>query len=85
MTTKDQAEKVAESLLEEPRRAIDEERKKRDDAQQDAIVRRKSPLIPAFVAAITVMISMQYIDNNVACVVLGAAIGGLFGWAARRA
>ena len=27
MTTKDQAEKVAESLLEEPRRAIDEERR----------------------------------------------------------
>ena len=85
MTTKEQAEKAADSLLEEPRRALDEDRKKRKDALQDAVARRNSPLIPAFVAAITVMISMQYIDSNVACVALGAAIGGLFGWAARRA
>ena len=84
MVTKKEAEKVASTLLYEPRKALEANQEKRRAIAAAGRRRRESPLIPAFIAAIAVAVTLDYFENMVVCVVLGTAIGGLFGWAARR-
>ena len=84
MTTSEQAEQVADTLLEEPRKELERKREKRDAAESSARRRRESPLLPAYFAAIAVIVALEFLDNTLACVGLGTLAGGLFGWAARR-
>ena len=80
----EQAAQLADNVMEEARRDLEEKRQARDRANARERSRRDSPAVPAFTAALTVWLAMQYIDNGVACVILGAAVGAAFGWAARR-
>ena len=84
MVTPKQAEKVASTLLDEARKALEAKQEKRRAIAAAGRRRRESPLIPAFIAAATVAVSLDYFENMAVCVALGAAIGALFGWAARR-
>ncbi len=84
MITRDQAEKAADSLLDQSKKELSAKQDKRAKLALAEQRKRESPLFPAFVAAITVYGSLDYLDNALVSVVLGAAIGGLFGWAARR-
>jgi hypothetical protein len=61
------------------------ERQDKLEKQATAARRRcESPLIPALTAAITTVAALGFVENTFLCVLLGAAAGGLFGWAARR-
>ncbi len=84
MITRDQAEQAADSLLDQSKKELSAKQDKRAKLASAEQRRRESPLIPAFVAAITVYVALDYLDYALASVMLGAAIGGLFGWAARR-
>ena len=84
MITNDQAEQVANSILEQPQKELDAKRSQREAVATAERRRRESPLIPALVAAMTVLVALEYLENTLACVVLGTVVGGLFGWAARR-
>ncbi len=84
MITRDQAEQAADSLLDQSKKELSAKQDKRAKLASAEQRRRESPLIPAFVASITVYVALDYLDYALASVMLGAAIGGLFGWAARR-
>ncbi len=84
MITRDQAEQAADSLLDQSKKELSAKQDKRAKLASAERRRRESPLLPAFVAAITTYGSLNYLDNASVSVMLGAAIGGLFGWAARR-
>ena len=81
--TPEQAEKVADGLLEQPRKEIQAKRQARGDAAARER-RRGEVLVPALTASIAVLIAMEYTLNPVLCVLLGTLVGGLFGWAVRR-
>ena len=84
MITYEQAERVADTLLDEPQKELERNREKRDSAESAERRRRESPLLPAFFAAIAVTVALSFLDNILVCVGLGILVGGLFGWAARR-
>jgi len=84
MITRGQAEKAADSLLDQSKEELSAKQDKPAKLASAEQRRRESPLMPAFVAAITVYVALDYLDNALVCVVLGGAVGALFGWAARR-
>ena len=84
MITRDQAKKVADSLLDQSKKELSAKQDKRAKLASAEQRRRESPLMPAFFAAITVILALEYLENFMACVLLGTVVGGLFGWAARR-
>ena len=84
MVTPTQAEKVADALMDEPRRALDDKQVKRNKAAEAERRRRESPLLPALISAIVVSVALGYLENVFVCILIGAAIGTMFGWAARR-
>jgi hypothetical protein len=84
MITPKQAEQVADSLLDQPRRALDAKREKRGSIERAERARRESPVLPAFLAALTVYIALDYTENAFVGVALGTVVGAVFGWVARR-
>lgn len=82
--TPEQKEQVADNLLAKPRQERDARRARREAAGLAARRRRESPIVPALTSAIAVVIAVEYGLGSLASVVLGTAVGGLFGWAARR-
>lgn len=84
MVTPTQAEKVADALLDESRRALRTKQVKRKETADAERRRRESPLLPALISAIAVSVALSYIDNIFVCIAIGAAIGAVSGWAARR-
>ena len=84
MITQDQAEQVANSILEQPQKELDAKRSHRIAVATAVRRRRESPLIPALISAMTVLVALEYLENTLVCVVLGTIVGSLFGWAARR-
>lgn len=84
MVTPTQAEKVADALLDEPQRALGAKQVKRNEAADAERRRRESPLLPALISAVAVSVALGYFENVFVCIVIGAAIGTVFGWAARR-
>lgn len=84
MITQDQAEQVANNILEQPQKELDAKRSQRRAVATAVRKRRESPLFPALIAAITVLVALEYLENTLVCVLLGTVVGGLFGWAARR-
>ncbi len=55
-------------------------------ARQAAAAQRRcaSPLIPALTAALATIAALGFLESTLISALLGAAVGGLFGWAARR-
>lgn len=55
-------------------------------AKQAAAAQRRceSPLIPALTAALATIAALGFLESTLVSALLGAAVGGLFGWAARR-
>ena len=84
MITPEHADQIADSILDQPRKALEEKHEKRRIREQTARRRRHSPLIPAFISAVTVYVAMGYTQNVYVCVVLGTVVGFIFGWAARK-
>ena len=84
MITREQADQAGKGLLEQPQAELGERQDKL--AKQAAAAQRRceSPLIPALTAAVTTVAALGFVENTAVCVMLGAAVGGLFGWAARR-
>jgi hypothetical protein len=84
MITREQAEQAANSILEQPE-AESGSRKEKTARQAAAAQRRcESPLIPALTAALTTIAALGFLESTLISALLGAAVGGLFGWAARR-
>ena len=81
MISRDQAEQAADSLLEPSKKKLSANQNKRAKL---ASRRRESPFIPAVVAAIATSFSLNYFDDVVISMMLGAAIGYFFGWVSRR-
>ena len=84
MTTRKQAEQIADALLEPHENERDAKKAEREDLQSIQQRRRESPLFPAIVAATATYLSLSYTDSAVFAVMLGAGVGGLSGWLARK-
>lgn len=84
MIRPEQADQVADSILDQARTALEEKQEKRSIRERAARLRRHSPLIPAFISAGTVYVAMDYTQNVYVCVVLGTVVGFIFSWAARK-
>ena len=84
MITRTQAEQVADTLLEPHKEELGAKKGTRETLRSIQQRRRESPLVPAFVAAITTYLVLDYTESALFAVVLGAVVGGLFGWAARK-
>ena len=59
MITPEQADQVANSILNQPRKALDEKQEKRSIREHAERLRRHSQLIPAFTGALTVNVAMD--------------------------
>ena len=89
MITRDQAEAAVNALMDQPKNELSAKQEKRKRAEHESGDQRTRnlPLIEAFVVAIAAYGSLDYFDysgNTLIHVMLGAAIGGLFGFAIRR-
>ena len=84
MITRKQAEQVADTLLEPLEEELSANKGKRETFRSIQQRRRESPLVPAFVAAIATYLVLAYTDSGLFAVMVGATVGGLFGWAARK-
>lgn len=81
MITREQA---TSSILEQPEAEPGSKQEK--IAKQAAAAQRRceSPLIPALTAALITIGALGFLESTLVSALLGAAVGGLFGWAARR-
>lgn len=81
MITREQA---TNSILEQPEAESGSKQEKM--AKQAAAAQRRceSPLIPALTAALTTIGALGFLESTLVSALLGAAVGGLFGWAARK-
>jgi hypothetical protein len=84
MITREQAEQAANSILEQPEAEPGSRQEKMARRAAAAQRRRESPLIPALTAALTTIAALGFLESALISALLGAAVGGLFGWAARR-
>lgn len=82
--TPEQSEQAAESLLDQPKAELKARQEKRANVASAERRRLESPFIPAVVAAVTTVAALGYLENTLICLLVGALVGGLFGWAARR-
>ncbi len=84
MITREQAEQAANGVLKQPEAVLSTRQEKM--ARQAAAAQRRceSPLIPALTAAFTTIAALGFLESTLISALLGAAVGGLFGWAARR-
>lgn len=64
MITRDQANEVADSLLEQPRKELGTRQDKRSGLKSAGQRRRESPVFPAFIAAITVYGALDYTESG---------------------
>ena len=84
MITREQAEKVTDTLLEPHQDELQERKKERQEFRTIQQRRRESPLVPAIGAAVATYILLSYVDSAIFVVTVGAGVGGLFGWVARK-
>ena len=84
MITRKQAEQVSDSLLAPHEEKLSDKKGKRESLRSIQQRRRESPLVPAFVAAITTYLVLDYTESALFAVMVGAFVGGLSGWAARK-
>ena len=84
MITREQAEQAANGILKQPEAELSSRQEKM--ARQAAAAQRRceSPLIPALTAALTTIAALGFLESTLISALLGAGVGGLFGWAARR-
>ncbi|RLA33897.1 MAG: hypothetical protein DRR11_04315 [Gammaproteobacteria bacterium] len=84
MITHEQGEQAANSILEQPGAELGSKQEKMARQAAAAQKRCASPLIPALTAALTTIAALGFLESTLISALLGAAVGGLFGWAARR-
>ena len=89
MITRDQGEAAANALIDQPKKELSAKQDKRKRAELSSAEKRTGDLtlIEALVVAIAAYGSLDYFnysDNTLISMMLGAAIGGLFGFAIRR-
>ncbi|MEL7022792.1 MAG: hypothetical protein AAGL69_03530 [Pseudomonadota bacterium] len=83
MATKDAAS-IADQILEEPRKAIERDRNRRLYANRARKLRRATTVVPVITGACGVLVARDYVDSIFLCLAIGALVGALFGWAAKR-
>jgi hypothetical protein len=84
MTTQRHAEQVGDALFQPYREKLDATKDGRQALRSTQQRRWQSPLLPAFVAAITTYVVLDYTLSALFAVMRGAALEGLVSWAARK-
>ena len=84
MITKEQANELAEDLLEPHRQELDAAKAARNQRTEQARSRALSPLFPAAIAAGAALAAFYYLDNYSYALGIGALTGWCFGLAQRR-
>ncbi len=75
---------ITREQAEQPEAELGSKREKM--AKQAAAAQRRceSPLIPALTAALATIAALGFLESTLVSALLGTAVGGLFGWAARQ-
>ena len=80
MLSRDQADKVSDSLLEPPRQELEEKQAKLAKRRAERLKKRLSPLIPAGVGAAVALLTVDYFSKDMTAFIAGAVAG----WAVAR-